>query len=102
MALTRVTKESIKTTLTLKGQGEVLTFNITYYNRRQSEVEVQLKKEGEDNTVADLILFMVKEWDAEYPLTKEGVIELEDERPGIVYGIIEGFHEARKMHREKN
>ena len=94
----------IKATLTVKGQGEETKFDVTYFNRRQSELEAALKKALEDDGggIPNVVLFMVKDWDTEYPLTLEGIKELEDERPGILYGIIAGFHAARKVEAVKN
>lgn len=100
MALTRKRKDSIDTTLTIKGQGESVTLQITYHNRRQSEVEAVLK--DDDKTVTDVVLFIVKEWDSEYELSIDGVKEMEDDRPGMVMALIAGFHEAREVQKEKN
>jgi hypothetical protein len=100
MALKRKTAETIPATLTVKGQGEEVKFNITYRNHKQSEVVAKLQEEG--GNVADTVLFMVAEWDAEYPLTADGITEMEDERPGMVMAIIEGFHAARSVERVKN
>lgn len=97
--LTRNRKETILTALTLIGQGESVTFNITYFNRKQSEVEAKLNDAGD---VPDTILYMVQSWDSEYPLTPEGIMELEGDRPGTIMAVIEGFFAARKVQREKN
>lgn len=98
--LSRKRPLTIATTLALTGQGDTVTLNVTYFNRKQSELEAKLKEE--ESSVPAVVLFMVKEWDAEYPLTLEGIQELEDDRPGVVYGVIEAFHEARRMQKEKN
>lgn len=104
MALTRAKNPLIATTLTLKGQGDSITFNITYHNRKQSEVDAVIENPDRlaHERVLDTVLFMVKEWDSEYVLTEEGLKELEDDRPGTIMGIIEGFHAARQVSRAKN
>lgn len=100
MALTRVRKDSFNVTLTLTGQGETVKINVTYFNRRKSELDAKLAETGNDGH--QTLLYMIKEWDSEYPLTLEGIAELEDDRPGVIYGLIEGFHESRRMTKEKN
>ena len=98
--LKRQRQEKIGVSLTLEGQGDKIKFDITFNNLRSSEIEAMAKNEELD--IMDIALAMIAEWDAEYPLTKEGLKELEDDRPGSVKGLIEGFHEARKVQRVKN
>lgn len=103
--LKRRTNPTIPCKLHIKGQGEDFTFDITFHNRKQSEVVERLKSAQEDPAsggVRDVILYLVESWDSEFPLTAAGVEEMEDERPGLIMAIIEGFHEARKSEREKN
>lgn len=99
--LTRIQQGAIiPATLTLTGQGESLTFNVNYRNMKRSELNALLADNvGKPNVV---FLQMVESWEAAFPLTEEGLVDLEDERPGSIMGIIEGFHEARKMAKEKN
>jgi hypothetical protein len=98
--LTRAKKELIATTLTVKGQGETVTFNITFHNRKQSELEAEGEKEGA--TINKTLLYLVESWENEYPLTDEGIKEMEDDRPGITMAIIFAYHEARHVAKEKN
>lgn len=107
--LKRIRPDAIKTTLAVTGQGETFKFDVTYYNRKQSEVVEAVAKaqqaaieEQRSETVADTILYLVKDWDSEYPLTKEGVMEMEDDRPGLLMAIITGFHRARQVEVAKN
>ena len=103
MALTRVKRETIDVTLNLKGQGDTVKMDITYFNRKQSEVDALLADaDGTGSKIPDIIAYMVKKWDSEYTLTRDGINELEDDRPGVVLAVIEGFHEARKMQKVKN
>lgn len=97
--LSKKAPETLPATLTLKGQGETVKLNVTYHNRKQSEINELL---AEGKTVADVVLFMVKEWDADYELSTAGIAELDDARPGILEGVMHGFHRARRMELEKN
>lgn len=100
--LRRVVNETIPATLAVKGQGESWQFDLTYHNRKQSQVEALMAEAGKAEKVVDLVLFLVKEWDADYPLTAEGVKDMEDDRPGMILAIIQGFHDARQVARAKN
>lgn len=97
--LTRKAQETLSTKLTVKGQGESVSFNITYHNRTGKQIKELV--DG-DKTIGELVLFVVKDWESEYPLTSEGLDELENERPGMLMAIMEGFHSSRRMEREKN
>jgi hypothetical protein len=108
---------TIPATLTVKSQGELITFDLVYKNLKQSEwmdflaaqrdtaQAVLAPAEGEPApalSIADTILKCVESWDSEYPLTREGIEEMHDDRPGLVYAITEGFYEARQAQRVKN
>ena len=87
--------KTIAATLTIVGQGSTDKLQITFHNRRSSEVEARLKdRPGE--RMAVIIPFIVESWDLEFDLTEEGVIALEDEYPGLVAGILDGFWKARR------
>jgi hypothetical protein len=97
--LTRQLKGTIPATLTVKGQGEEpITFNITFHNRRGSEVAQKL----EETDVPSTLLFLVESWEAEYPLTEEGIREMEDDRPGMLQAIFTAYGEARSVAKVKN
>lgn len=98
MALSKKRPVTISTTLTVKGQGVTEKFNVTYHNRKQSEFEAKLA-EGD---MPSLILFIVAEWETDYTLDQAGVTELEDDSPGMILGIIQGYHKARTVQLEKN
>lgn len=99
MALKRGTvRPELPATLTINGQGESVTILLTYFNRKNSEVLTKVQ----EGSLGDVVLFLVKEWDCEYPLNLEGLSELEDDRPGTAECILSGWHEARRMSKEKN
>lgn len=99
MSLTRKRAETLPAKLTLKGQGETHVFDVVYHNRKLSELQAKLES---DHNPISTILYVLKEWDSEYPLTLEGVTEAEDELPGLSLAIMAGFHEARTVAKVKN
>lgn len=98
--LTRTKVLEIPATLTVTGQGETVKFNLTFHNRSMDEVQAVL--DDENQTVADAVLYIVKDWETEYPLTTEGLKELESDRPGMVVAVMTAFYDARRMTRAKN
>lgn len=103
--LRRERAATIPATLTVNGQGGSVTFNITYHNRKQSEVAektLAATKNNEEGGITALLLFLVESWECDYALTNEGVREMEDDWPGLILAIVQGFHDARQMTRAKN
>jgi len=98
--LKRTLVEEIKTTLAIKGQGEEFKFNVTYHNKPQSELDKHLAANPEEP--AETLAFILKDWESEYPCTLEGIREVENDRPGMVVALIYGYHEARRVAKEKN
>lgn len=90
--------KTLPTTLTITGQGATDKMQVTYHNRKTSEVEAKLR---EGNLLA-VIPFLVESWDVDFALTEEGIAEYEDEYPGIVEILIAGFWKARRKELEKN
>ncbi|APG04957.1 hypothetical protein BJI69_14350 [Luteibacter rhizovicinus DSM 16549] len=89
----------IPATLTITGQGSSDKLDVTYHNRKQSEIRERVDS---GVTLAALVAFVVESWAADFALTEEGVIEFEDEYPGIVGAVMEGFHTSRRKELEKN
>lgn len=92
--------KTIPVTLTIKGQGSTDKLEIVYHNRKGSEVKELL--EGKDVKMAAVVPFIVESWDTDFALTEESVIAFEDEYPGIVSAVIEGFWKARRKELEGN
>jgi hypothetical protein len=86
--------------LTLTGQGSSDKISLTYHNRKASEMNERLEQTS--STIAGLIPWLVAEWDLDFALTEEGVLALDDEYPGVVEAIMQGFHKARRKEAEKN
>jgi hypothetical protein len=91
---------TLPVTLTITGQGSTDKLDLVYHNRRGSEVQAKLQAPGA--TIASVIPYIVAEWSTDFELTEEGVIEFEDEYPGIVVAIFDGYHKARNKAAEKN
>lgn len=86
-------------TLTITGQGSTDKLDVTYHNRKQSEIRERIEA---NVSMASLIVFLVESWATDFDLTEEGVKEFEDEYPGIIEGVLSGFHSARRKELEKN
>jgi hypothetical protein len=91
--------KSLPATLTITGQGSTDKLDVTYHNRKQSEIRERLES---GVTMASLIAFLVESWNTDFDLTEEGVREFEDEYPGIVEILFAGFHQTRRKELEKN
>lgn len=91
--------KTIATTLTITGQGSTDKLDVTYHNRKKSELDARIESGA---SIASLIPFLVESWGSDFPLTEEGVLEFEDEYPGICSAIAQGFHQARHKELEKN
>jgi len=90
---------TLPATLTVVGQGASDKLNVTYHNRKSSDIREKLDS---GMSMLGLIPYLVSEWDTDFALTEEGVSEFEDEYPGIVQAIMQGYHEARHKRLEKN
>lgn len=92
--------KTLPTTLTITGQGSTDKLDLVYHNRKSSDVEAKLKESGV--ILAGLVPYLVESWDTDFDLTEEGVLEYEDEYPGITEILIDGFWKARRKELEKN
>lgn len=99
--LTRKRKDVIPCKLTIISQGDKLTFGVVFKNLKSDEFLALMPDDKEWN-VPDVILQIVDSWDSEYPLTVDGLKELENDRAGFMLAIIESFHKARGAERVKN
>lgn len=119
MALKRKTPDTIKGDLTVECQGEKEKLLLTYRNLTPADYDahvVRLNDEIGDQFKDDpnrmgkfviefnsqLVLLLVAEWDAEYELTIDDLREAERARPGLLHGVLRGYHQAREAHVVKN
>lgn len=85
--------------LELIGGGEKTTLSLTFHNRKPSEITAheQLTRQTEKPFLAEMLFYLIKDWETDYSLSIEGIVDLEDERPGICEAILKGFWEVRKV-----
>lgn len=121
--LTKKTPETIKATLTVKAQGVENSLMLTYWNRSPAELDAFVKNpenmkvpDGVDiareprkfigHLNAGVCLYVVKSFDDgtedSFPLTRDGLMELEDYWPEALGGIVQGYHAARGAAVAKN
>jgi hypothetical protein len=95
---------TIPAKLEIVGGGETNTLSLTFHSRKPSELDARIEelKGSKEPFLAVMVLFVVKEWDADYSLSLEGVLEMEDERPGMCDAILQGFHKFRRVALEGN
>jgi hypothetical protein len=119
--LTKKTPETIAARLTIKGQGVEQSLVLTYHNREQTAFDKfvsnpelttfpesvgtnEIRKLACFN--ASIVLYLVKSFDdgtdKDFPLTLDGLMELELYWPGVLMGIITGYHQARAAAVQKN
>ncbi|KKO71841.1 hypothetical protein [Kerstersia gyiorum] len=96
--------KTIPAKLEIVGGGEANVLNLTFHNRKGSEFDVKIEelKETQEPFIPNLVLFIVKEWDTDFSLSLEGILEFEDERPGICNAILKGYHKVRAVELEGN
>lgn len=119
MALTKQTPDTIKASLKIKAQGVENTLMLTYHNHRPEKYDEFVKNrenlkvpEGATDAVgiahinAQMVLFLVKSFDdgtdKEFPLNLDGLLDMERHWPGVLMGILRGYHQARGAAVEKN
>lgn len=117
--LTKKTPEQIKTVLKIKAQGVENTLQLTFHNHPPAKYQEFIQNpenlkspEGtSDNDAiaminAQIALFVVKSFDdgtdKDFPLTLDGLVEMEKHWPGVLMGLIRGYHMARGASVEKN
>ena len=91
--------KTLPVTLTITGQGSTDKLALVYHNRKSSEVRDRIT---DGTSLAAVVPFVVESWDTDFPLTEEGAAEFEDEYPGIVTAILDGFWKARRKEVEGN
>lgn len=92
--------KTIAATLTITGQGSTDKLNLVFHNRKSSEVQAKLMEPGVK--MAAVVPFIVESWDSDFELTEEGLIAMEDENPGMVSAVFEGFYKARRKEVQGN
>ena len=92
--------DTLTLALTVIGQGDKIKFNVVYNNLTKDQL--QELQDKTDIVLGEFVLAMVQSWECEYDLTLDGLVELENDRPGMMDALLAGFHEARRMSKTKN
>lgn len=120
--LTKQTPDTMKARLTVKAQGVETDLLLTYWNHKPDTFDAFAKNPENvkipDNVPlteqrvaiahinATFVLFLVKSFDdgtdTTFPLTREGLVDLEAHWPETLPGIIAGYHQARGAAVQKN
>lgn len=101
MAITRgdIPKKITKT-LAFTGCAEKFELKVSYHNFTAKQLAEHAASGDKNN--AEMLMHMIADWDAGYPLSLEGIEALEEERPGTHQGLFDGFFLARQYALEKN
>ena len=101
--LTRKRPDILNVDLRLKGQGEEVTCKLVFHNHDQAAMDARIEEDVAAGRGGDsLVLFVLKEWESEYPLDTQGLAEAEKGRPGLCMAIMQSFYEARVVTKAKN
>lgn len=118
--LTKSTPTTIAANLKIKAQGVENSLKLTYHNHSADDYDAfaqntenfkvpeALAGKNLDIAIinAALVLFVVQSFDdgtdKDFPLSLDGMIDLERTWPGTLLGIIRGYHQARGANVEKN
>lgn len=119
MALTKKTPDTIAARLKVSASGVENLLMLTYHNHKPDDYDAFAQNpenmkvpEGLSDVDAvrsinaGFVLFLVKSFDdataEDFPLTHEGLLQLERHYPGVLLGIVQGYHMARAAKVEKN
>lgn len=119
--LTKQTPETISASLKIKAMGKEYSLMLTYTNHkledfdawRQNPENIQLPESAKSSEIemirsmnASVALFVIKSFDdgtdEAFPLNYAGLIDMDRTWPGILNGILVGYHQARAASVEKN
>lgn len=115
--LTKQTPETLTAIATVKMGDVSLPLKLTYHNRKQSELAA-IELQGSDaipdaykaNPMpwmqAQVALFIIKSFDdgtdKEYPLSLDGLLDMENDYNGVLGQLVNLFHKVRAVSVEKN
>lgn len=102
--LTKKTPDKFTKTLKIVSFDETFNLVVTYRNISPKALDEEVKARGEKMgmTRIDMALRVVDEWSSEYALTREDLEQLEEDRPGVLEGVVQGFFIGRRAAVEKN
>ncbi|WPJ54332.1 hypothetical protein RCIP0075_00010 [Klebsiella phage RCIP0075] len=88
----------LRAEVTVKNAAERLLFKVVFVNMPTSAFMAL----AQSMPLPELLVQLIAEWDAEYPLSTEGFAELEDERPGCLEALVQAYVKTRTLEREGN
>ncbi len=95
--------ETFDATLTMVGQGREQQLKVTFRHMlRQQYLELLQDIRDQKIDAADALLKVVATWDADVPLTKDGVKLLQEHQPGADWAILTGYGDALAVARKGN
>lgn len=116
--LTKETPETIKAVASVKHGDTKTPLVLTFHNRTITELtefmqNPEIIKMPEDRKVdpvgwvnAQACLYLIKSFDDDtdkvFPLTVDGLLEMNSYYPGVLMGLMQLFHQMRQVAVEKN
>lgn len=100
--LTKKTPDTFATNLTIVSFGEPVKLVVVYNNIAPETLDAEAKAANRAFTDDEMLLKVVNSWDAEYELTHAEIAQLQRDRPGLVYAVIQGFFRGRLAALQKN
>lgn len=102
--LTKKTPEQFTKVLKIVSFDETFNLAVTYRNVTPKTLDEEAKARGEKMgmTRVEMALRVVAEWSSEYALTREDLEQLEEDRPGVLQAVLDGFFLGRRATVEKN
>ena len=89
--------------LTIVGQGREQKLNVTFRHKTRTEYSDMLElMAGGKLDVTDALLELLDKWDADAELSRESIVALQENQPGVDWAIITAYGEALKVARKGN
>lgn len=94
---------TIDAKVTIKGQGITQVLELTFRNKTPEEYDALVTEiEAGGRPSAGLLLELIERWEADMPLDEAAIEVLRQYQPGAELAILQAYHEARMVEREKN
>jgi hypothetical protein len=87
--------------ITITALGREQTLNVVFRAKKASEYDALLKNKDDTRGEA-AFLALVESWDADMPLSKESVAELNEAQPGAVWAVVMHYGEKLMAARKGN
>lgn len=95
--------ETIATTLTMVGQGREQKLRLVYRHKTLDEYGALLDDLREGRiTPTQGVMVLVESWEASMPLSEQTLATLNQQQPGAVWAIVEGYGQSLAVARKGN